>query len=528
MLVRVYKELRSKIFTRRERMLEEQEAGRHWVVFLGTLWLMLMEIRSVFYRFLILNFSDPTDSFNLLFHPHAEELCTYSYCSHKYLKNKVRIFSLAGFSLIILTSVAGTFLLSIILPLLALRAQEVQWQTVPQKYIYKKENLFTIQDWNRGFFLGTMASSSVQLAPELYQGDGRDGDLTVQGKTVWGTCRNQIFDIESPRVITKEMTCLKIGDEVAILYFKEKRGKKVFSTYATNYVQNARGKVIQLAWPVEPQNETIAFVERVPQYLSVTFSHGGNLINDLDGPIILRAQKILGETHSNIANLAELTSTQKEGAWISPVFPINTDGSVVSKIAWEGQANISSDVRIAIASGNKEDQMYWGNEELVGCLKGSPCNLPEIHLGKKYLQFKVTLLDDGGAPPVVNNLQAIVNNGFVSLPTLVGVLDYQLLGLEWQKMGDDDILIQARGGKTLQDLRQASWCGYNRCLPNDFWGNADNNKKISPTHPLFTTGNRWFQYRIFMQSPGKKIPAKIVRTMKFKLLSIPRDLSARN
>src|SRR3989344_5463429 len=163
-LLQSYEQLRGKIYARRERMLEEREAGRHISVFFGALWLMLMELRSIVLRFLILNFSDPTESFKILLRLKPEDVCTYSYCSYRYLRNKVQLFSFAGTSMIVIGSVVGTFLLSIILPLLALRAKEVNWQTRPNGAALKKENLFTVGDWQRGtFFRTTALNNELQL-----------------------------------------------------------------------------------------------------------------------------------------------------------------------------------------------------------------------------------------------------------------------------------------------------------------------------------------------------------------------------
>lgn len=525
MLILEYKKLRDRIYTRRERLLEAREAGQHWSVFFGTIQLVFMELRSIFLRFLILNFSDPALSFKVFTNHSHHEVCDYSYTSYKHLKGKAQLFSLTGLSLVAVASVLSTFFLSIILPLLALRAQTVEWRDIPQKYLFRKENLFTVKDWEQGYFLGTIKTAGLTLAPNNYSGDGRDGDLTVKGSMPTKTCRNSIFAIEKQRIITEDTTCLNMGDEVAILYFKSYRGKKIFSTYAINYVQRARGKIIELALPTEDRPEKIALITRVPHYRELVFKTGATLIQDIDGPIVLRAETMTGTTRSNIANLSEVISL-KQGAWLSPIYSINTDATLIKKVAWSGEASLARQVFLTIASGNNRDYLYWDNENLVGCTTFSPCDIPAIHLGKKYVQFKITLTAEDEIAPLIQGLDAVLNQGYVSPPSLMGALDYQLVGVEWKEGGANDaVIIQVRGASTLAELKKAPWCGYQYCWPSDFFSTPHNHKKVTSKHDLSRAGNRWFQYRIFSNQATGTTNQKITKSVKLKLRSIPREVS---
>ncbi len=536
-LLQSYEQLRGKIYARRERMLEEREAGRHISVFLGTLWLMLMELRSIVLRFLILNFSDPTESFKILLRLKPEDVCTYSYCSYRYLRNKVQLFSFAGTSMIVIGSVVGTFLLSIILPLLALRAKEVNWQSRPNGVALKKENLFTVGDWQRGNFLGTtVVNNELQLAEGQNQGSGVDKNLEINNPISIerlvasdGLCVNRrvasrfgIFDLEEQALTLnnalEESDCLNVGDEVAVLYFSGNSKKQIFIGYDTNYVQGIRGRRILLATKFVAKPSTFAVLARIPQFNSLTLNRDGALSGEA---ALVRARTIFNKSRRPIINLAKSVERADYGAWLSPIYNINTINSFAEKIAWEGESARPSDVRLVFGSGNNKNSLQWDEEELVGCTIKTPCKLAARHFNKKYIQCKLILSNSSGISPQIKNLSVILNIGQASEPTLVGVLDYRLLGMRVLSSNAPNVLVQVRGGKNLADLKASDWCGFTTCGTGDFFTSQNIKKNTSVDHQLQTAGNRWFQYRIFSVKAEEKLSQTLVRAIKLRLQSIP-------
>lgn len=537
-LLQNYEQLRGKIYARRERMLLEREAGQHFSVFFGALWLAVMELRSVFLRFLILNFSDPTESFKILLRLKPEDVCTYSYCSYRYFKNRVKLFSLAGTSLIIIGSVVGTFLLSIILPLLALRAQTVNWQTRPDGATLKKENLFTAGDWPRGHLLGTtVIDNELQLAQGQNQGSGADQNLEIDqlipierltaddgscaGRPV--AARFDIFDFEEQAVTLRdtlgETDCLNVGDEVAIMYFSGTSEARASLGYDLNYVQGIRGRRILLAAKFVAKPANFAVLARIPQFENLIVSRHGALTGEL---AMVRAKMILSQSNKPIINLAAGTENLDHGAWLSPFYTINTINSFAEKIAWEGTSALPSDVRLVVGSGNNKNSLQWDSEEMVGCTTRTPCKIAPRHFNKKYIQAKLILSNGGGPSPQIKNLSVISNIGQASEPTLVGPLDYRLLGMRVLSPDAPDVLVQVRAGKTLADLKKADWCGYNTCGTGDFFTTENIKKTVSADHQLNQNGHRWFQYRIFSANTDEQLSQKLVRAIKLRLQSVPR------
>src|SRR3989344_2409976 len=535
-LLQSYEQLRGKMYARRERMLEEREAGRHISVFFGALWLMLMELRSIVLRFLILNFSDPTESFKILLRLKPEDVCTYSYCSYRYLRNKVQLFSFAGTSMIIIGSVVGTFLLSIILPLLALRAKEVNWQSRPPNAELRKENLFTIGDWQRGFLFGTAINDNkLELQQGKNMGSGIDHDLELNyavqiGKLIStnGICagkpvasRFDIFDMEEQaltlRQTFKKSDCLQVGDEVAILYYNnQKEGKKLIG-YDTNYIQGIRGRRVLLANKFIAKPSQMAVLARIPQFNNLFIKERGSLEGEV---ALVRAKSVINKSGRRVINLADGADGTASGAWLSPLYEVNNNNSFAEKIAWEGEAEKASDIRLLIGSGNREDALQWDEEELVGCTMRTPCKLAARHFNKKYIRCKI-ILGGNGQTPQVKNSKMITNIGFTSEATLVGVLDYRLLGMRIISPDVPNVLVQVRAGKTLADLKKAEWCGYNYCGVGNFFTAGNIKKTLSLDHDLQRTGHRWFQYRIFSVSAEQKLSQKLVRAIKLRLQSIP-------
>ncbi len=535
-LLQAYEQLRGKIFARREQLLLEREQGLHWRVFLGTFWLLFLELRSVFLRFLIINFSDPTQSFKILLNLKPEDVCTYSYCSYRYLKKKMQLFSFAGTSMIIIGSVAATFLLSIILPLLALRAQTVNWQTRPAGTVLKKNNLFAIADWPRGYFMGTsVADNQLVMASGTNYGTGLDGQAVIAGNKVWselvandGQCAGKllaskinIFDIEEQAITLRralgDNDCLKVGDEVVILYYSLDHNKEVFASYDTNYIQSIRGRRLILSSKFAAKPATIAYVMRVPQLTEMRLARAAKLKGDA---IFVRAKLASNQSSVPVINLTEANVSSELGTWLSPVYEINTLDTFVQKIAWDGQSLIARDVRIEIGSGNNKNALQWDGEELTGCTMRTPCAINPRHFNKKYIQTKLILASEGKESPKIKGINIVTNTGFVSEAAMVGILNYRLLGLHILSPDVPDVLVQVRGGKTLEELKQAPWCGFSSCVQGDFF-TADNfQESISADHDLAARGNRWFQYRLFSVNPHEELSRTLVRNIKLKLQSI--------
>lgn len=538
-LLQSYEQLRGKIYARRERMLVEREAGQHFSVFFGALWLMLMELRSMLLRFLIINFSDPTESFKILLRLKPEDVCTYSYCSYRYLRNKVRIFSFAGASMIVIGSVVGTFLLSIILPLLALRAQNVSWQSRPSGAELKKENLFTIGDWQRGFFFGTaMIDKNLKIQSDRNEGSGADGNLVIERRTpidflfgITGLCKGKkiaprfdIFDLDEQAITIhsalRETECLQIGDEVAILYYANQKGEKKLIGYDTNYIQGLRGRRILLATKFVAKPSEMAVLMRIPQFNKLTIERGGGIMSE--APLV-RAKNIVNKSNYALINLADASHDAFSGVWLSPLYEVNTINTFAEKIAWAGDSFRQSDVRLVVASGNNPDALQWDEEELVGCTTRTPCKIAARHFNKKYLRCKVILGKNSGPSPTIKNINIMTNVGHTSEPTLVGVLDYRLIGMRVLSPDVPNVLVQVRAGKTLADLKKADWCGYNHCGVGDFFTSKNIKKIIPDEHQLQMAGHRWFQYRIFSVNTDQQLSQKLVRAIKLRLQSIPHE-----
>lgn len=539
MLLKAYEQLRGKIFARRERMLEERERGEHISVFFGTLWLALMELRSIFLRFLILNFSDPAASFKVLLNLKPEDVCTYSYCSYRYLKNRIQIFSLTGTSLIIIGSVLGTFILSIVLPLLALRAQPLSWKSKPAPSTLSKANLFKLGAWRDGYFLDTRAfDTGLELLSNQNFGTGLDGDLAVIKKEEMenilgqnGRCAGKrvapqfnIFYLEEQAVTLRHALttndCLAVGDEVAVLYFNQQANKQNFTGFDTNYIQAIRGRRIILANKFVAKPSHTAVLMRIPQFNNLTIARGAGL---LDEPIIVRAKEINNQSKSEIINLALNLESREQGSWLSPIYEINTDNSFIQKIFWEGEATLPREVRLVVGSGNNKNSLGWDDVDMVGCTVRTPCELKSHHANKKYIQVKLILAQASTFSPKIKNISIINNIGQASVPTMVGILDYRLLGMHVLSKNSPDVLLQVRAGQTLAELKTAPWCGFNSCGSGDFFRAANMKKSLPKEHILHQEGNRWFQYRIFSVHPDDELNKNLVRSIKFKLKSIPQS-----